>query len=146
MDNRGSLCFRKTLLVTAKKLVYNENYEGKARKSKMSEERDELEKVCFMCRRPESKAGKMISLPNHIHICTECMQKSFDSMNSNGYGEWMSHLPPNVSMIDLSALQNNVTDRQRVKKKKTEKKEEKKNLTGRIFRRRIRLKKCWMSM
>jgi len=34
---------------------------------------DEYEKVCFMCRRPESKAGKMIDLPNHIHICPECM-------------------------------------------------------------------------
>ena len=32
---------------------------------------DEYEKVCFMCRRPESKAGKMIELPGNIHICTD---------------------------------------------------------------------------
>ena len=35
-----------------------------------SEKDDGYEKVCFMCRRPESKAGKMISLPGGINICT----------------------------------------------------------------------------
>ena len=40
---------------------------------------DEYEKVCFLCRRPESKTGPMITLPQNIHICTECMQKSFDT-------------------------------------------------------------------
>ena len=44
---------------------------------------DEYEKVCFICRRPESVAGKMIELPNHICVCNDCMQKSFDAM-SNG--------------------------------------------------------------
>ena len=27
---------------------------------------DEYEKVCMVCHRPESKAGKMIELPNHM--------------------------------------------------------------------------------
>ena len=30
---------------------------------------DTYEKVCFMCRRPESKAGKLITLPGNINIC-----------------------------------------------------------------------------
>ena len=47
------------------------------------EKKDEYEKVCFMCRRPESKAGKMIELPGNIHICTDCMQRSFDTMNNS---------------------------------------------------------------
>ena len=38
---------------------------------------DGYEKVCFICRRPESVAGKMIELPNHICVCNDCMQKSF---------------------------------------------------------------------
>ena len=46
------------------------------------ENKDEFEKVCFLCRRPESKTGPMITLPQNIHICTDCMQKSFDTMNS----------------------------------------------------------------
>ena len=33
---------------------------------------DEYEKICFLCRRPESKAGKMISLPSNIYICADC--------------------------------------------------------------------------
>ena len=43
---------------------------------------DEYEKVCFICRRPESVAGKMIELPNHICVCNDCMQKSFDAMSN----------------------------------------------------------------
>ena len=86
---------------------------------------DEYEKVCFMCRRPESKTGPMITLPQNIHICTECMQKSFDTMNNSNmnYGDLMSHMP-NISMMDLSSIPNQVSEKQRVKKKK--KTEEKK--------------------
>ncbi|WP_408637513.1 ATP-dependent Clp protease ATP-binding subunit ClpX [Novisyntrophococcus fermenticellae] len=75
-----------------------------------------------MCRRPESKAGKMIAIPGNIHICTDCMQKSFDTMNNNNinYNDLLSNLPPNVSMIDLSSLQNQIPPKQRVKKKKEE--------------------------
>ena len=86
---------------------------------------DEYEKVCFLCRRPESKTGPMITLPQNIHICTECMQKSFDTMNNSNmnYGELMSHMP-NISMMDLLSIPNQVSEKQRVKKKK--KTEEKK--------------------
>ena len=79
---------------------------------------DEYEKVCFMCRRPESKAGKMISLPGGINICTECMQKSFDTMNNGNinYNDMLNNMP-NISMVDLSSLQNQIPKKQRVKKK-----------------------------
>ena len=39
--------------------------------SEKKEREDEYEKICFLCRRPESKAGKMIELPNNIHISTD---------------------------------------------------------------------------
>lgn len=81
--------------------------------------KDEYERVCFLCRRPESKCGSMINLPNNICICTDCMQKSFDSM-SNGtinYSDLMRNMP-NISMVDLSSLQNQIPNRQEVKKKK----------------------------
>ena len=38
----------------------------------------EPEKFCTLCRRSEKQAGKMINLPNNIHICSDCMQKSLD--------------------------------------------------------------------
>lgn len=85
---------------------------------------DEYEKVCFLCHRTESQAGKMIELPNNIHICPDCMQKSFDTMNqhmSNGkinYSDLFNM--PNISMIDLSSLQNPLQHAKKVKKKKGE--------------------------
>lgn len=45
---------------------------------------NEYEKICYICRRPESKAGKMISMPNNIYICADCMQRTFDSINNSG--------------------------------------------------------------
>ena len=89
--------------------------------------KDIYEKVCFMCRRPESKAGKMIDLPNNIHICTDCMQRSFDTMNNSNinYDELIKNIPnmPNISMIDLSSLQNQIPNRQKIKKRQEHPKE-----------------------
>ena len=87
----------------------------------------ESEKFCTLCRRSEMQAGKMIDLPNNIHICSDCMQKSFDSMNQQmsssnfNYNDFFNM--PNISMIDLSSLQN-PTQHQKVKPKKKEKKAE----------------------
>ena len=90
---------------------------SKDREAKEANHTDEFEKICFLCRRPESKAGSMIDLPNNIHICTECMQKSFDTMkNSNlSYNDIMNL--SNVSMIDLSNLHNQIPKSQKIKKK-----------------------------
>ena len=83
---------------------------------------DEYEQFCFLCRRSESQAGKMIELPNNKHICTDCMQKSFDTMNSqmgNGNINYADLLNmPNISMIDLSSFQNPVAKPKKIKKKK----------------------------
>ena len=88
---------------------------------------DEYEKVCFLCRRPESKTGPMITLPQNIHICMECMQKSFDTMNNSNinYDELIKNIPnmPNISMIDLSSLQNQIPNRQKIKKRQEHPKE-----------------------
>ena len=35
------------------------------------EEKKDFEDVCFICRRPESKAGRMYHLPQNICICEE---------------------------------------------------------------------------
>ena len=78
---------------------------------------DGYEKVCFICRRPESKAGKMIDIPGGIHVCMDCMHKSFNSMNNMpmDYSELMKNMP-NISMVDLNSLQNEIPKKQRIKK------------------------------
>ena len=40
---------------------------------------------CAMCRRPESTAGKMVEMPNHMYVCPDCMQRTFDLMQSSGF-------------------------------------------------------------
>ena len=46
---------------------------------------DEYEKVCFICRRPESVAGKMIELPNHINVeRTDRLQSADEYSGSTG--------------------------------------------------------------
>lgn len=52
---------------------------------KGSEEKKEYEDVCFICRRPESKAGKMFHLPNHICVCDDCMHKTMDAVSQYDY-------------------------------------------------------------
>ena len=95
----------------------------------IDQEEKKQEKFCFLCRRPESKAGPMIELPNNIHICTDCMQKSFNSMNQQfndgkfNYADLMNM--PNVSMIDLSSFQNPGQQPKKIHKKKREEKAEK---------------------
>lgn len=45
---------------------------------------DEYEKVCYVCRRPESKAGKMITMPGNMSLCVDCMQTTMNSLMSSG--------------------------------------------------------------
>ena len=87
------------------------------------EDTDEYEKVCCICRRPESKTGKMVELMPNMYICPDCMQKSFDSMSridADTYQELveMSKKFPNMQMINMSDLTNQIPQRQKVKKKK----------------------------
>lgn len=51
----------------------------------MSEFDKEYEDVCFMCRRGESKTGKMFKLPNNICICDDCMHKVMDNLSTMDY-------------------------------------------------------------
>lgn len=44
------------------------------------DEHKDVEHYCYLCRRPESAAGKMLELPNNIFICTDCMQRTLNSM------------------------------------------------------------------
>ncbi len=42
---------------------------------------NDYEDVCMICRRPESKAGRMFHLPNNICICDDCMHRTMDSVS-----------------------------------------------------------------
>ena len=79
---------------------------------------DEYEKVCLMCHRPESVAGKMIELPNNICVCSDCMQKSFDAMNNMPLDFSQLSNTPGIHFMNLSDLENVIPKKQKIKKKK----------------------------
>ncbi len=86
---------------------------------------NDYEDICYMCRRTESVAGKMIHIQPNLCICNDCMQKTFDSMNSGFPGMGMNmdfSKMPNISMINLSDLQGEIPGSQKIKKKKPKEK------------------------
>ena len=75
--------------------------------------------ICYLCRRPESVAGKMIEIPNHIHICADCMQKTFDVMNSGDN--------PYMNLIGIPPTMYNINTGPKVDSKKDKSEEKKDN-------------------
>lgn len=94
----------------------------------------EYEDVCFICRRPESKAGKMFKLPNNICVCADCMNKTMDAVSQFDYqgmlnnSQFQQELDEitrqggfhNISFVNLADLQGDggIPNKQKLKKKK----------------------------
>ncbi len=79
-----------------------------------------FERHCLICNRPESAVVKMLTLPNGVNVCNDCMQRTFDAMQSNGLdvdSMMQGGKMPNISMINLSDLQGMMPRQQKVKKR-----------------------------
>lgn len=63
---------------------------------------DEYEKICFVCRRPESKSGRQVTMPGGITICSDCMQRTFDAIESGGNSFGMNGM--DMGDIDISSI------------------------------------------
>ena len=81
-----------------------------------------------MCRRPESKCGKLMRLPGGLNICTDCMQRSFDTFRQSGID--INSLPKiPLGRLDFSQLQDDMPPQPKgVKKKKAEEKKSQEEL------------------
>ena len=79
---------------------------------------DDYEKVCFICHRPESVAGKMMEFPNNITVCQDCLQKSFDAMSNMPTDLNKMMNMPGVQFLNLSDLDNLFPQQPKIKKKK----------------------------
>lgn len=112
----------------------------------------EYEDVCFICRRPESKTGKMFKLPQNISVCDDCMHKTMDTISQFDYQGMLNNpamfnepmmqggfeIPgnndatenkkgfPNIRFINISDLQGEggIPNKQKLKKKKKSEKAE----------------------
>ena len=48
--------------------------EGVIHTESTEQEEHDYERFCFLCRRPESQTGKLITLTDGISVCPDCMQ------------------------------------------------------------------------
>lgn len=131
-------------IVTEKKedSSVSETAEGDASNKKETEspkKESEYEDVCFICRRPESKAGKMFKLPNNITVCSDCMHKTMDTVSQFDYmgmlnnpsmmddlNKSMGQGFPNIRFVNINDLQGEggIPNKQKLKKKKPKNGEE----------------------
>ncbi len=125
--------------------IYNENNDDKNEVTDIDKGKDasttanagksdnsEYEDVCFICRRPESKTGKMFKLPNNICVCNDCMHKTMETVSQYDY-QGMLNNPnfqkeldqfskqggfPNISFVNLADLQGDggIPNKQKLKK------------------------------
>ena len=83
-----------------------------------NDSKPEYEDVCFVCRRPESKAGKMFHLPNNICVCDDCMHKTMDAVSQFDYQNMLNNPNlmnelnknsgmPNMGFFNMGDFQNN---------------------------------------
>ena len=101
--------------------------------NKTEENDSEYEDVCFVCRRPESKAGRMFKLPNNICVCDDCMHKTMDTVSQFDYqgmlndpafkqdmDQMMKGGFPNIRFVNMTDLQGSggIPNKQKLKKKK----------------------------
>ena len=126
-DEKNELTEEKKTEIEAKDLKEQDKTPDEQKKE------SEYEDVCFICRRPERKTGKMFKLPNNISICDDCMHKTMDTVSQFDY-QGMLNNPnnmgkngfPNISFVNMADLQGEggIPNKQKLKKKKEAKKEE----------------------
>ncbi|MDD6573354.1 MAG: AAA family ATPase, partial [Thermoflexaceae bacterium] len=94
------------------------------------EKDDEYEKICYICRRPESRCGKLIKLPGNMDVCADCMQRSFDSINNVDLDDIMKNSNmPGISFLNLGEFNHEIPKSQKIKKRKKEEKDKLPELT-----------------
>ncbi len=67
---------------------------------------NDYEDVCFICRRPESKAGRMFHLPGNLCICDDCMHMTMDSVSQMDQQGMLNNPYFNPAMMNGSQQQN----------------------------------------
>ena len=73
----------------------------------MSDYQDrDYEDVCIICRRGESKAGRMFHLPGNITVCDDCMHMTMETVNHIDKSMFPNMSGMNMSAMDMQAFMN----------------------------------------
>ncbi len=101
-----------------------------------TQNQDKYEEVCVMCHRPESSAGSMFEIMDHIFLCSDCLRKSMDMVRRSENGGALKNLQgmaiseedlsrlseqfPGFNFANISdmATQTSIPNKQKIKKKK----------------------------
>ena len=66
------------------------------------------DKFCFVCRRPENTAGKLVTLPMGMNICIDCMQRTLDTMSNMPLDEMnLGNLPFGIKTFNFADFSEN---------------------------------------
>lgn len=100
--------------------------------SEEKKDNDEYEKYCYMCRRPESEAGQLISFMKGLYICPDCMNKAFNSFSNSPIRFFDASNFPGFDNLNQFMPTDDIPDSQKVKKRhpKPEKKDGKTDEDG----------------
>ncbi len=103
------------------------------------------DRFCFVCRRPENTAGKLVTLPMGMKICTDCMQRTLDSMSSLPLDEMnFGNLPFGIKNFNFADFNENFYDNSdKAKEEGFQKENEKENLDTGISKKKEDNKKTF---
>ena len=95
----------------------------------------EYEKYCYMCKRSESQAGKLITLSKGVNVCADCINKTLNSLSSNPFSiignipgiDNMNMIFPNMDIPESQKLKRRQAKKRAAGEDTEDSKEESKN-------------------
>ena len=79
---------------------------------------DEYEKYCYMCKRPESQAGKLITLSKGVNVCADCINKTLNQINNSPFSI-LGNIP-GIDNMNMIFPNMDIPNSQKVKKRKND--------------------------
>ena len=77
------------------------------------------EKICFVCRKPESQVGKCIEMPGNMRVCNTCLQSAFNNLANMDFLNGLN-LPINQDKEKKEEIKEDDNNKEDDKKKKVE--------------------------
>ena len=94
------------------------NIDNKNNTDNIVEDKKE-EKICFVCRKPESQVGKCIEMPGNMRVCNTCLQSAFNNLANMDFLNGLN-LPINQDKEKKEEIKEDDNDKEDDKKKKVE--------------------------
>ena len=77
------------------------------------------EKICFVCRKPESQVGKCIEMPGNMRVCNTCLQSAFNNLANMDFLNGLN-LPINQDKEKKEEIKEDDNNKEDDNKKKVE--------------------------